>query len=179
MALLDEIGIDVAAHVGRNFGSLYAERGLGGSDVFVRLSEAGCAGRKTGKGFYRYDAKAGKRGKRGKQVHEEVYSFFGGGPRKGLPAEEIAHRLAFLMINEAAYCLQEEIIACPRDGDVGAILGLGFPPFRGGPFHYLDGLGLAEFVDRMRRMRESFGTRFEPAPLLIDMAENNDSFYAG
>lgn len=180
LALLDEVGIDVAAHVARNFGQLFADRGLGGSDAFVRLNEAGYEGRKNRKGFYRYEDEGRKRGKRKKkQVNDAVYAFFGGPSRVSVPAEEAARRLAYLMVNEAVYCLQEEIIACPRDGDVGAILGLGFPPFRGGPFRYVDALGVGEFVARMEQLRDKHGTRFDPAPLLRDMASADGKFFSG
>ncbi len=173
LALLDEVGIDVAAHVARNFGQLYASRGLGGSDAFPRLHDAGFLGRKNKRGFYRYDG--GKKGK--KEVNEEVYRVFGGAPRKEIPADEMAQRAGLLMVNEAVYCLQEEIIASPSDGDVGAILGLGFPPFRGGPFRYIDALGTRALVDTMNRLRDAHGLRFEPAPLLVDMARDGNSFH--
>jgi 3-hydroxyacyl-CoA dehydrogenase/enoyl-CoA hydratase/3-hydroxybutyryl-CoA epimerase len=173
LALLDEVGIDVAAHVARNFGQLYASRGLGGSDAFPRLHDAGYEGRKNKRGFYRYDG--GKKGK--KEVNEEIYRVFGGAPRKQIPADEMAQRAGLLMVNEAVYCLQEEIIASPSDGDVGAILGLGFPPFRGGPFRYIDAVGTGALVDTMNRLRDAHGPRFEPAPLLADMARDNNSFH--
>jgi 3-hydroxyacyl-CoA dehydrogenase/enoyl-CoA hydratase/3-hydroxybutyryl-CoA epimerase len=178
VALLDEIGIDVAAHVAQNFGTLYADRGLGGTDAFGRLHEAGYAGRKNRRGFYRYEGDEKKRKKKKKkQANEEVYAVVGAAPRKAIPAEQIADRLSLLMVNEAAYCLDEAVIESPRDGDVGAILGLGFPPFRGGPFRYLDALGLPAAIERMERLREAHGPRFEPAPLLRRMAAEGQSFY--
>jgi 3-hydroxyacyl-CoA dehydrogenase/enoyl-CoA hydratase/3-hydroxybutyryl-CoA epimerase len=172
MALLDEVGIDVAAHVSRNLGAVYAHRGLAGGDVFVRLHEAGYAGRKNGRGFYLYEG----RGKK-KRVNEQVYEAAGAGPRRPMPRERIAQRLALLMVNEAAYCLDEGVIESPRDGDVGAILGLGFPPFRGGPFAWLDAQGVAPVVSRMERLREAHGPRFEPAPLLRRLAAAGERFY--
>jgi 3-hydroxyacyl-CoA dehydrogenase/enoyl-CoA hydratase/3-hydroxybutyryl-CoA epimerase len=81
------------------------------------------------------------------------------------------------MVNEAVHCLQEEVIASPRDGDMGAIMGLGFPPFRGGPFHYTDDCGAAAIVSRMKKLAEEHGPRFEPAAMLVDMAGDNRSFY--
>jgi len=173
LALLDEIGIDVAAHVARNFGQLFSSRGLGDSDAFPRLHDAGYEGRKNKRGFYRYDGS--KKGK--KEANAEIYAVLGGAPRKQIAADEIAQRAALLMVNEAVYCLQEEIIASPTDGDVGAILGLGFPPFRGGPFRYVDAVGACALVDTMSRLRDTHGPRFEPAPLLVDMARENNSFH--
>jgi 3-hydroxyacyl-CoA dehydrogenase/enoyl-CoA hydratase/3-hydroxybutyryl-CoA epimerase len=83
------------------------------------------------------------------------------------------------MINEAIHCLQEKIIACPRDGDVGAILGLGFPPFRGGPFRYVDSRGPAEIVAEMEGLRDRLNApRFEPATLLRDLAREGGKFHS-
>lgn len=175
VALLDEVGIDVGAHVAKEFGDAYASRGLSSSKALPVLFEAGYHGRKNGKGFYRYGQ--GRRGK--KPVNREVYAFFGGLKRKEIPAAEMAERLAFLMVNEAVWCLQEGVIASPRDGDVGAILGLGFPPFRGGPFRYLDTLGAAEAVRRMEGYAERLGPRFRPAPLLLEAARKGERFYGG
>lgn len=175
VALIDEVGIDVGAHVAKEFGDAYASRGLSSSKALPALFEAGYQGRKNGKGFYRYDKK--RRGP--KPVNREVYAFFGGPKRRGIPSVEMAERLAFLMVNEAVWCLQEGVIASPRDGDVGAILGLGFPPFRGGPFRYLDTLGAAEAVRRMEEYAQRLGPRFRPAPLLLEMAQKGERFYTG
>jgi len=68
-----------------------------------------------------------------------------------------------LFVNEAAHCLDEGVLASPADGDLGAVLGLGFPPFRGGPFHYADALGATSVADRLRRLADQYGPRFEPA----------------
>jgi 3-hydroxyacyl-CoA dehydrogenase len=171
MALLDEVGIDVAAHVSRNLGAVYAHRGLAGGEVFVKLHEAGYSGRKNKRGFYLYDGPGKK-----KQVNEQAYAVLGAPARRAMPRERIAERLALLMANEAVYCLDESILASPRDGDVGAILGLGFPPFRGGPFTWLDTQGLAQVVTRMERLRDEHGPRFEPAPLLRRLASEGETF---
>ncbi len=176
VTLLDEVGIDVGAHVVREFGQLYTDRGLGASSALPKLFEAGYEGRKNRKGFYQYPK---KRRKGPKQVNPEVYSLFGGPNRKPMSRKVIAERMGFLMVNEAAYCLQEGILSCPRDGDVGAILGLGFPPFRGGPFRYLDTLGAEDAVAALEGLAEKHGERFLPAPILKEMAEEDRKFYAG
>ena len=173
IALLDEVGIDVGAHVVKEFGNLFASRGLDASDALPRLFEAGFKGRKNNRGFYKY----GRRRRGAKPVNPEVYAFFGGRNRKAVPSQEMADRLSLLMANEAAHCLQEEVIACPRDGDVGAILGLGFPPFRGGPFRYFDALGPDAARGLLLALAEKHGPRFRPAPLLEDMARSGKRFY--
>ncbi|HEY9854299.1 MAG TPA: 3-hydroxyacyl-CoA dehydrogenase NAD-binding domain-containing protein, partial [Stenomitos sp.] len=121
VALVDEVGIDVGAHVARDLGKAFESRGLGASDTCVKVYEAGYLGRKNGKGFYRYEATAGKGGK---EVNTDIYAFFGGPERKAIPTQDMVDRLVLLMLNEAAYCLQEGIIASARDGDIGAIMGL-------------------------------------------------------
>ena len=75
------------------------------------------------------------------------------------------------------YCLQENILSSPRDGDLGAVFGLGFPPFLGGPFRYCDLLGIEHICDDMLKLSEEFGERFTPCKLIQDMAKNHSSFY--
>ena len=82
-----------------------------------------------------------------------------------------------LMLNEAVRCLEEGIIASARDGDIGAIFGIGFPPFLGGPFRYIDSLGAGQLVADLRRFEAQFGERFAPAKLLLEMAEQGKTFY--
>lgn len=175
ITLIDEVGIDVGAHVARDLGGAFEARGLGASDALPKMAEAGFAGRKNGKGFYLY----GEEGKGGKKpVNPAAYGFFGGTERKDLDKPKMAERLTLLMVNEAVHCLEEGIVASPRDGDVGAILGLGFPPFRGGPFRYVDAAGVDKVVARMRELAAELGPRFEPAPLLARMAAEGRTFYA-
>jgi 3-hydroxyacyl-CoA dehydrogenase/enoyl-CoA hydratase/3-hydroxybutyryl-CoA epimerase len=90
---------------------------------------------------------------------------------------EIQDRLALLMVNEAVHCLQEGVISSPRDGDLGAILGLGFPPFRGGPFRYVDADGASKIIERLEGLAEKHGKRFEPATMLTEMVKNGGRFY--
>ncbi|MDZ7695298.1 MAG: hypothetical protein U5K69_29980 [Balneolaceae bacterium] len=81
------------------------------------------------------------------------------------------------MINEAARCLQDEILEKPEDGDLGAILGLGFPPFLGGPFRYLDQQGIGKIVAQMEGYRKELGPRFTPAEILKEHASKDKKFY--
>ena len=82
-----------------------------------------------------------------------------------------------MMVNEAVTCLEEGIISSPRDGDLGAILGLGFPPFRGGPFRYVDGVGAGAIVKIMEGLAAKYGKRFTPAAMLREMASKGKKFY--
>jgi 3-hydroxyacyl-CoA dehydrogenase len=93
-------------------------------------------------------------------------------------AEDIQARLIFRFINEAAFCLQDGIIRAPADGDIGAVFGIGFPPFIGGPFRMLDNVGTQNVVDRMLKLRDSKGPQFEPAQILKDYAASGKKFHS-
>jgi len=81
------------------------------------------------------------------------------------------------MVNEAAHCLDDKIIESPKDGDIGAIFGLGFPPFTGGPFRYVDAMGASNIVDRLKQLQQICGERYAPAHCLGEMAVLNQKFY--
>jgi len=189
ITLLDEVGIDVGAHVSAVLAPLFTWRGIRTSSSSETILHAGYKGRKNKKGFYIYDGSRGRtnkllnklqkmlRLKKGKTVNKRIYDFFGGQHRKSFEEKEIQDRLAFVMVNEAVHCLQEGIISSPRDGDLGAVLGLGFPPFLGGPFRYLDSLGAEHALRRMEELREKNGPRFIAADLLREKATLNQKFY--
>jgi 3-hydroxyacyl-CoA dehydrogenase/enoyl-CoA hydratase/3-hydroxybutyryl-CoA epimerase len=174
ITLLDEVGIDVGAHVSRVLGPLFAGRGIRPDESMEILFKAGYRGRKNNRGFYLYDP-SGRKGK--KEVNEEVYDFFGGSKRVRFDDEEIQKRLSLVMTNEAACCLEEGILNCPRDGDIGAVFGLGFPPFLGGPFRYTDRLGAGRVLSMLEDLANIQGNRFRPAGILREMAAGNKRFY--
>ena len=173
--LLDEVGIDVAAHVAADLGAAFASRGAAPSPTLAKLKEAGILGRKAGRGFFLYP-KGERRGK-AKEVDRTVYSLFGGPERRPIPAEEMIDRLVLLMVNEATWCLDEGVLSSPVDGDVAAILGLGFPPLRGGPFRHVDAVGAAAVAGRLEELATRLGPRFTPSPLLGAMAREGRRFH--
>ncbi len=181
ITLIDEVGIDVGTHVSEVLGKLFSDRGVTPSDVMKKMSDAGFKGRKNKKGFYHYhDRVSGFQkllGKKKKEVNSAVYRFFGGQHRKKLDEKDIQNRLSLVMINEAAHCLQEGILSTPRDGDVGAIFGLGFPPFLGGPFRYLDRITVAAALKMLEDLEQIHGARFTPARIIRDYARQNKKFY--
>jgi 3-hydroxyacyl-CoA dehydrogenase / enoyl-CoA hydratase / 3-hydroxybutyryl-CoA epimerase len=170
LMLLDEIGIDVGEKIGKTIYEAFGGR-LEPSSHIERLIQDGRMGRKNKKGFYTYNGKM-------KEVDRSVYDFF---PfkqaRERLSKEEIEERLLLSMVNEAILCLQEEIIRSPRDGDIGAVMGLGFPPFLGGPFRYVDSVGASLVTGKLEILASRFSPRFVPARLLIDMARRGQKFY--
>jgi 3-hydroxyacyl-CoA dehydrogenase/enoyl-CoA hydratase/3-hydroxybutyryl-CoA epimerase len=178
ITLADEVGIDVGAHI--MSGELMTEMlklrpDFKVSKTLLEISKAGYKGRKNKKGFYKYDEK-GK--KVSGQVDSEIYKYYGGNIRKKIDVTEIHHRCAFAMVNEAALCFEEGIIANPLDGDIGAVFGLGFPPFRGGPFRYVDSIGAKKAVEILKDLEQQFGARFKPAQILVDYAKKGKLFYS-
>jgi 3-hydroxyacyl-CoA dehydrogenase/enoyl-CoA hydratase/3-hydroxybutyryl-CoA epimerase len=97
--------------------------------------------------------------------------------RAQIPVTEIQQRTVLPLLNEAARCLAENVIRSARDGDVGAVFGFGFPPFRGGPFRYMDSIGIAELVKGREDINDRFPGRFEPAEVLVSMARRGERFY--
>ena len=175
VTLLDEVGIDVAAHVGPIMLAAFGER-FTPPDTMAKLIADDRKGRKNERGFYLYGKNAtGKK----KAADPSVYATLGIEPKKDSPvlAEELQMRCSLQFVNEALRCLGEGVLRSPRDGDIGAIFGLGFPPFRGGPFRYVDTIGAAEILRRTQGYYDRFGKRWEPAPLLAEMAKKGSRFY--
>ncbi|HEY3664751.1 MAG TPA: 3-hydroxyacyl-CoA dehydrogenase NAD-binding domain-containing protein, partial [Polyangiaceae bacterium] len=172
VTLLDEVGIDVAAKVGHILHEAFGER-MAQPPGVDRLLKDHRLGKKNQRGFYLYaDQK-----KADKTVDPSVYALLSVQPKLSLAEAEIAQRCALQMVNEAAYCFGEGILRSARDGDIGAIFGLGFPPFRGGPFQYADAVGAAELVRRLEDYHGALGARFAPAPVLSQMAATGGTFY--
>jgi 3-hydroxyacyl-CoA dehydrogenase/enoyl-CoA hydratase/3-hydroxybutyryl-CoA epimerase len=189
ITLIDEVGLDVATKAGKIMADAYPDRMQPAKSIQAVVA-AGRYGRKSKKGFFTYD----KEGKKG-EVDPSVYALFltpgsvpmvksiappaatEGSARPEMPAVQIQQRTVLAMVNEAARCLSDGIIRSPRDGDVGAVFGIGFPPFRGGPFRYMDSLGIQIVVQRLEDLNARFPGRFEPAELLLEMARRRQVFY--
>ena len=140
--------------------------------AFASLLADDRRGRKNGRGFYTYED--GKKG----DVDETIYAVLGVTPRPGtVSRDEIQARLSLQMVNESVRCLEDGILRSPRDGDIGAVMGLGFPPFRGGPFRWVDEVGVGTVVEQLQELTAAHGDRFAPAPLLVAMGEKDESFF--
>jgi len=170
--LTDEVGIDVGAKVGKVMLEAFGDR-MAAPAGMEKLIADYRKGRKNGKGFYLYGGDK-------KGVDESVYTVLGVKPdNTSVSADDVAWRCTLQMVNEAALCFQEGILRSARDGDIGAIFGLGFPPFRGGPFRFVDTVGAKDIVRRLRHYEQTVGKRFAPAPLLVAMAEKGLGFHQG
>lgn len=172
ITLIDEVGLDIAGKSGAIMVESFASR-FSPSQSLQRVVAAGRTGRKGKNGFYEYDD-AGKKG----GVDPSVYDLLPTGARRAeVPADEIQRRCVLAMVNEAVRCLQEGILRTSRDGDVGGVFGIGFPPFRGGPFRYVDSLGADRIVRALEGLNADRAPRFAPAQLLIEMAREGRRFY--
>lgn len=165
LQLLDEVGIDVGSKISPILEQAYGER-FAAPAAFDAVLKDGRKGRKNRKGFYRYDQPRWQR----KKPDASLYALLKVTPQARQSEAEIAERCLMMMLNEAARCLDEQVIRCARDGDIGAVFGIGFPPFLGGPFHYIDRLGAAEVVNRLTRLTQRYGDRFTPCDALIQAA---------
>jgi 3-hydroxyacyl-CoA dehydrogenase/enoyl-CoA hydratase/3-hydroxybutyryl-CoA epimerase len=173
LALLDEVGIDVGAKVSSALAERLGSR-FAAPAAIEKLLGSQRRGRKSGRGFYRYAA-SGSDAK--KAPDPEVYALLPDPERRAVAAREIQDRLAFCLVNEAILCLEEEILRSPRDGDVGAVFGLGFPPFLGGPFRFVDRLGARYASELLERLAERHGERFRPARSLVEAARRGEAFH--
>lgn len=169
ITLLDEVGLDIAAHAGAATRERLGNR-VDAPPVFERMIEDGRTGRKGGRGFYLYED--GKK----QDVDESVYELIGWEP-KSIPDHEIVERCWMQMLNETARCMEEGIIENPVDVDIGVIFGFGFPPFRGGLLKEADRVGVQYVVDQLDRYAEAHGERLRPADLLREMAEKDEQFH--
>lgn len=168
--LTDEVGIDVGAKVGKIMVDAFGER-MKQPEGMSKLIEDERFGRKNKRGFYLY-------GDKKKGVDESVYEVLGVEPtNKTVSDEEIAWRCALQFVNEACRCFGDGILRSARDGDIGAVFGLGFPPFRGGPFRFVDQVGAKEILGRLRELEKKHGLRFSPAPVLEEIARSGQTFH--
>jgi 3-hydroxyacyl-CoA dehydrogenase / enoyl-CoA hydratase / 3-hydroxybutyryl-CoA epimerase len=170
ITLLDEVGLDVGEKVVGVMHESFGER-FAPVPAFAGMVKSGRLGRKAGKGFYQYAA--GKKG----AVDPAVYELIGAHPNGGPRPAEIIQRLVLAMLNEAAAAVGEGIVRSPRDGDIGAIFGFGFPPFRGGPLRHADDLGASRIVAELERLAERYGARFAPCAVLREQAQRGSKFY--
>lgn len=157
ITLMDEVGIDVGGHIMKVLQEAFGARMVVPKEMELILGE-NRKGRKNNFGFYTY--LEGKKDKPDKTIYKHLKH---GENRKSFDQKEIADRCVLVFMNEAAHCLDEGIIGSPDDGDLGAVFGLGFPPFLGGPFHYANTLGKAEVHRQLLALADKFGKRFAPA----------------
>ena len=171
ITLLDEVGLDVAEKAVGVLHAAFGER-FAPAPAVARLVKESRLGRKAGRGFYRYAG--GKK----READATVPELLGVHPNGGAHAATILQRLVLVLLNEAARAFGEGIVRSPRDGDIAALYGFGFPPFRGGPLRHADDLGAARLVGELERLAERHGSRFVPCEVLVEQARQGTTFYS-
>jgi 3-hydroxyacyl-CoA dehydrogenase/enoyl-CoA hydratase/3-hydroxybutyryl-CoA epimerase len=173
--LFDEVGLEVAQHAGESVARAFGDR-IPAAAVVPALVQSGYSGKRGGAGFYAWP-KASRLPRPlprpGRKPNGAVAGLLGSPAPRMFTEQEMQDRLALLFVNEALRCLEEGVIQSPTDGDLGAVLGLGFPPFHGGPFHFADALGTRALADKLRRLADQHGPRYAPAEILA----TTDAFY--
>jgi 3-hydroxyacyl-CoA dehydrogenase/enoyl-CoA hydratase/3-hydroxybutyryl-CoA epimerase len=188
LRLIDEIGVDITIDIGNTLEKAYGRRDHV-SSVLLWLRDRQMLGRKTGAGFYKYEGKRQTPNDSLVQWERAPVVAGGGDPGRkegsattrpaSLPpdtAEELTHRLIFLMVNEAARCVEEKVVDSPEDADYGMILGTGFAPFRGGPLRFAEHLGLDKVADVLERLAQS-EEKFLPCEILKNHVRDGTKFY--
>jgi 3-hydroxyacyl-CoA dehydrogenase/enoyl-CoA hydratase/3-hydroxybutyryl-CoA epimerase len=170
VALMDEIGLDVVQKASSVLHAAFGER-LAPTDILPRMLDDGRLGRKSGRGFYRYED--GER----RDVDQAAFELVNAATDVNIPREDVEARLVFSLLNEAVLAFDEGVVRHARDGDIGAVFGIGFPAFRGGPLRYLDEYGLTNAVATLEDLARKYGARFQPAPRLVAMASRNELFH--
>jgi 3-hydroxyacyl-CoA dehydrogenase/enoyl-CoA hydratase/3-hydroxybutyryl-CoA epimerase len=170
MRLLDEVGIDVALHVAQTIAANYGDR-MRVPELLSKMSQVGLLGKKIGRGFYLHA--------KGKEPTENAGAsgLLSGNTQNATRSTDLQERMVLLMVNEAARCLEEEIVPDPADVDFAMIMGTGFAPFRGGPLRYADSVGITKIVESMTRLVDSGAAHFVPCGLLRDLAAIGKNFY--
>jgi 3-hydroxyacyl-CoA dehydrogenase len=138
--------------------------------VIEELVSAGRLGKKSGRGLYRHQSEKA-------EPDLEVLSAIGTEHRGSVDDTEALQRCIYLMVSEAARCLEEGVVRSPGELDLAMVMGIGFPPFRGGLCRYADSVGLSSVVDGLRDWQDKLGQRFEPPSALVERAASGRGFY--
>jgi 3-hydroxyacyl-CoA dehydrogenase/enoyl-CoA hydratase/3-hydroxybutyryl-CoA epimerase len=179
LRLIDEIGVDITVDIADTLAEAFGRRNHAAA-VLLWLRDGKMLGRKTGSGFYKYEGKAQTLNESVADWRSKLHGDVEGPDLKPVvpkTADEITDRLIFLMVNEAARCLEEKVVATAEDADFGMMMGTGFAPFRGGPLRYADHYGLKKLVAELDALHSSAGEKFAPCDLLRQHAEKGTKFY--
>ncbi|MGK3124281.1 fatty acid oxidation complex subunit alpha FadB [Candidatus Pantoea formicae] len=175
--LLDVVGIDTAHHAQKVMAQGFPTRMQKDyRDAIDVLFDAQRFGQKNGKGFYLWEQD--KKGKAQKKADPAVDALLEPicEPKRVFSDEDIANRMMLPMLNEVVRCLEENIIASPAEADMALVYGLGFPPFRGGAFRYMDTLGNSNVVDQAKRYI-ALGPLYTLPEQLVQKAHQQQSWY--
>ncbi|MBX3600553.1 MAG: enoyl-CoA hydratase/isomerase family protein [Rubrivivax sp.] len=173
LALQDEVSLSLGLHVAEQTKKDLAAEGKPwtehpGMGVVRQLCEIGRIGKKAGRGFYDYDDD-------GKRLWPELTTLYPVAAQQP-PQRELIDRLMFAQANEAARCFEEGVLRSVADANIGSIFGWGFAPFQGGALQFVNAMGAPAFVARARELAAKYGPRFEPAAVVVKLAESGGRF---
>ncbi|MDX1632003.1 MAG: 3-hydroxyacyl-CoA dehydrogenase NAD-binding domain-containing protein [Thermoanaerobaculia bacterium] len=172
IALMDEVGVDIAIHVAEILHDAFGDR-LPLPAGMERLLDDDRLGAKSRRGFYIYD------GEDRDEPDEEIYELLGIDPlEEDANPSDLVDRMILPMVDEAARCLEEEVVRSPGDLDLAMVMGTGFPPFRGGLCRWADRQGVSQVVVDLDRLATSVGDRFEASEALRSAAEQGGFYEA-
>lgn len=172
LRLTDEVGLDVAQHVAVDLQNRLAKP-VPINDTLAQMIAKGWLGKKSGTGFYVFPKEKGA-----KETPNDALAFLQtNGKGRAQDDATLRDRMLLVMINEAARCLEEGVVAAPEDVDFGMIFGTGWAPFRGGPLRYADTRGVADIVAHLEKLKTEVAPYFEPCAKLRDMAQSSGRFY--
>ncbi len=177
--LEDVVGIDTAHHVGDVLAEGYPDRMARTKRTAIDIMyEAKRYGQKNGVGFYKYETDPKGKPKRtpDPKTYEMLKEVQANGTRD-MDEQEIIERMMLPMIIETARCLEDGIVASANEADMGLILGIGFPPFRGGALKYCDTLGMKNVVEACKKY-EALGKLYEPTDRMKEMADKGETYYS-
>lgn len=176
--LLDVVGIDTGVHGAEVMSEGFPDRMKPSFKGAVEIMyENKRLGQKNDVGFYKYELD--RKGKKAKTIDPTAYEVIAPmvtGEKREFDPQEIIDRMMLALCNETVRCLEDNIVATPAEADMAMIMGIGFPPFRGGPCRYIDQTGVAEYVALCNKYAH-LGKAYEAPQMLRDMAENNKKFY--
>ena len=175
ITLIDEVGLDIAQHVQETLAKddTLVTRINTNSLLLKELVNSNILGKKNGNGFF-------VKGKKGRTLNKKLINKrkkHADPDGRDISVEEIQERLSGKFINEVLFCLQDGIIETPMDGDLGAVFGVGFPPFTGGPFKYMDTIGADKILNNLNKYNNLYGDSFKPCELLKEHVKDNRTFY--
>ncbi|MDG6293821.1 3-hydroxyacyl-CoA dehydrogenase NAD-binding domain-containing protein [Glaesserella parasuis] len=165
LAMIDEIGLDIIVKSNPAMVSELGKR-FALPTVIERLTGDDRKGRKNKRGFYLYDTR-GARTQEDKSIYHTMETIM----RNDMEAEDIARCCVLRMLNEACWCLQDQVIRSTDEGNVASVFGVDFPDFRGGVYAYINKIGAKELVRQLRKHTQQYGERFTPCEWLVERAE--------
>ncbi len=168
LRLIDEIGVDITVDIADTLEKAYGTRDRA-PEILRKMQAAKMLGKKSGSGFYKYEGK--------QQSDNEALAEWRQKSSENFAADDLGNRLVFLMVNEAARCLEEKVVSAPEDADFGMMMGTGFPGQRGGPLRYADFVGLKKLVAEMDGLQSRAGEKFASCALLRKHAQDGTTFY--